>query len=72
MKPISKKILIPWLVSFAVLIVTVGAIVLNAAGVAALSESARNVLAVAVAAALVVFAYTGCKYAGVLKGQRKK
>ena len=72
MKPMSKKSVIPWLISLTVLIVTAGAIALNAAGVAALSEGARNALGVTVATALVVFGYTSCKYAGVLKGQTKK
>ena len=45
--------------------------VLFAAGVLALSEQSRNVLAIAISAALVVFSYTLCKSLGVLKNQKK-
>ena len=46
-------------------------VVLFAVGVLALSEQSRNVLAIAISAALVVFSYTLCKSLGVLKNQKK-
>ena len=46
-------------------------VVLFAAGALALSEQSRNVLAIAISAALVVFSYTLCKSLGVLKNQKK-
>lgn len=42
-------------------------VVLFAAGALALSEQSRNVLAIVISAALVVFSYTLCKSLGVLK-----
>ena len=48
-----------------------GIVVLFAAGALALSEQSRNVLAIAISAALVVFSYTLCKSLGVLKNQKK-
>ena len=35
------------------------------------AEQSRNVLAIAISAALVVFSYTLCKSLGVLKNQKK-
>ena len=46
-------------------------IISGAAMLAALSEQSRNVLAIAISAALVVFSYTLCKSLGVLKNQKK-
>ena len=46
-------------------------VVLFAAGALALSEQSRNVLAIVISAALVVFSYTLCKSLGVLKNQKK-
>ena len=46
-------------------------VVLFAVGALALSEQSRNVLAIAISAALVVFSYTLCKSLGVLKNQKK-
>ena len=43
----------------------------GALGVLALSEQSRNVLAIAISAALVMFSYTLCKSLGVLKNQKK-
>ena len=72
MNKISKKILIPWIVSFLLIVAVVAAVILDTTGVLSLSGGARNVLGVTVAAALIVFGYTSCKYAGVLKSQRQK
>ena len=72
MKNMSKKILIPWIVSFLLIVATVVAIILDSTGALSLSGGARNVLGVTVAAALIVFGYTSCKYAGALKGQQRK
>ena len=46
-------------------------VVLYASDVLALSEQSRNMLAIVISAALVVFSYTLCKSLGVLKSQRK-
>ncbi len=72
MKNVSKKLLIAWAASFAAVVLCVLAVVLDCSAVLTLSDGARNAVGVAVAAALVVFGYTGCKYAGLLKGQKKK
>ena len=62
---------ISMLVSGAALLAGIVIVVLFAVGVLALSEQNRNVLAIAISAALVVFSYTLCKSLGVLKNQRK-
>ena len=62
---------ISMIVSGAALLIGIVIVVLFAAGVLALSEQSRNVLAIAISAALVVFSYTLCKSLGVLKNQRK-
>ena len=59
------------LVSGAALLAGIVIVVLFAVGVLALSEQNRNVLAIAISAALVVFSYTLCKSLGVLKNQKK-
>lgn len=71
MKKMDKKTLIPWAISALVTLVCLLLVVLFATGSLALSEAARGVLGVTITIALIVFAYTSCKYAGVLKGQRK-
>ncbi len=62
---------ISMLVSGAALLAGIVIVVLFTVGVLALSEQNRNVLAIAISAALVVFSYTLCKSLGVLKNQRK-
>ena len=59
------------IVSDAAMVAGLVIVVLFAAGVLALSEQSRNVLAIAISAALVVFSYTMCKSLGVLKNQKK-
>ena len=58
------------IISGAAMLVGIVIVVLFAAGVLALSEQSRNVLAIAISAALVVFSYTLCKSLGVLKNQK--
>ena len=62
---------ISMIVSGAALLIGIVIVVLFAVGVLALSEQSRNVLAIAISAALVVFSYTLCKSLGVLKNQKK-
>ena len=59
------------IVSGAAMLAGIVIVVLFAAGVLALSEQSRNVLAIAISAALVVFSYTLCKSLWVLKNQKK-
>ena len=59
------------IISGAAMLAGIVIVVLFAAGVLALSEQSRNVLAIAISAALVVFSYTLCKSLGVLKNQKK-
>ena len=59
------------IISGAAMLAGIVIVVLFAAGVLALSEQSRNVLAIAISAALVVFSYTLCKSFGVLKNQKK-
>lgn len=70
MKKMEKKILIPWITSFAVTVLCVVIVILDASAVLTLSGGARNALGIIVTVALIVFGYTSCKYAGVLKSQR--
>ena len=55
------------IISGAAMLAGIVIVVLFAAGVLALSEQSRNVLAIAISAALVVFSYTLCKSLGYLK-----
>lgn len=55
------------IISGAAMLAGIVIVVLFAAGALALSEQSRNVLAIAISAALVVFSYTLCKSLGVLK-----
>ena len=55
------------IISGAAMLAGIVIVVLFAVGVLALSEQSRNVLAIAISAALVVFSYTLCKSLGVLK-----
>lgn len=71
MKTIDKKTLIPWLVSFLTVVVCVVIVILSTSGTLVLSDTGRNALGIIVTVGLIVFAYTSCKYAGVLKGQKK-
>ena len=57
------------IISGAAMLAGIVIVVLFAAG--ALSEQSRNVLAIVISAALVVFSYTLCKSLGVLKNQKK-
>ena len=59
------------IISGAAMLAGIVIVVLFAAGVLALSEQSRNVLAIAISAALVVFSYTLCTSLGVLKNQKK-
>ena len=59
------------IISGAAMLAGIVIVVLFAVGVLALSEQSRNVLAIAISAALVVFSYTLCKSLGVLKYQKK-
>lgn len=59
------------IISGAAMLAGIVIVVLFAAGALALSEQSRNVLAIAISAALVVFSYTLCKSLGVLKHQKK-
>ena len=59
------------IISGAAMLAGIVIVVLFAAGVLALSEQSRNVLAIVISAALVVFSYTLCKSFGVLKNQKK-
>ena len=62
---------ITMIISGAAMLAGIVIVVLFAAGALALSEQSRNVLAIAISAALVVFSYTLCKSFGVLKNQKK-
>lgn len=55
------------IISGAAMLAGIVIVVLFAAGALALSEQSRNVLAIVISAALVVFSYTLCKSLGVLK-----
>ena len=59
------------IISGAAMLAGIVIVVLFAAGALALSEQSRNVLAIAISAALVVFSYTLCNSVGVLKNQKK-
>lgn len=59
------------IISGAAMLAGIVIVVLFAAGALALSEQSRNVLAIAISAALVVFSYTLCKSLGVPKNQKK-
>ena len=59
------------IISGAAMLAGIVIVVLFAAGALALSEQSRNVLAIAISAALVMFSYTLCKSLGVLKNQKK-
>ena len=59
------------IISGAAMLAGIVIVVLFAVGVLALSEQSRNVLAIAISAALVVFSYTLCNSLGVLKNQKK-
>ena len=59
------------IISGAAMLAGIVIVVLFAAGVLALSEQSRNVLAIAISAALVVFSYTLCKSLGVHKNKKK-
>ena len=59
------------IISGAAMLAGIVIVVLFAVGALALSEQSRNVLAIAISAALVVFSYTLCKSFGVLKNQKK-
>ena len=59
------------IISGAAMLAGIVIVVLFAAGVLALSEQSRNVLAIAICAALVVFSYTLCKSLGVIKNKKK-
>ncbi len=71
MKKMDKKLLIPWIVSLVVMVVCIVVIFLSAGSALTLGDGARSVLALSVTAAMIVFGYTSCKHAGVLKGQKK-
>ena len=57
------------IISGAAMLAGIVIVVLFAAGALALSDQSRNVLAIAISAALVVFSYTLCKSLGVLNNQ---
>ena len=57
------------IISGAAMLAGIVIVVLFAAGAPA--EQSRNVLAIVISAALVVFSYTLCKSLGVLKNQKK-
>ena len=59
------------IISGAAMLAGIVIVVLFATGALALSEQSRNVLAIAISAALVVISYTLCKSLGVLKNQKK-
>ena len=59
------------IISGAAMLAGIVIVVLFAAGALALSEQSRNVLAIVISAALVVFSYTLCKSLEVLKNQKK-
>ena len=59
------------IISGAAMLAGIVIVVLFAAGALALSEQRRNVLAIVISAALVVFSYALCKSLGVLKNQKK-
>lgn len=59
------------IISGAAMLAGIVIVVLFAAGALALSEQSRNVLAIVISAALVVFSYMLCKSLGVLKNQKK-
>lgn len=59
------------IISGAAMLAGIVIVVLFAAGALALSEQSRNVLAIVISAALVVFSYTLCKSLVVLKNQKK-
>ena len=59
------------IISGAAMLAGIVIVVLFAAGALALSEQSRNVLAIVISAALVVFSNTLCKSLGVLKNQKK-
>ena len=59
------------IISGAAMLAGIVIVVLFAAGALALSEQSRNVLAIAISAALVVLSYTLCKSLGVIKKKKK-
>ena len=59
------------IISGAAMLAGIVIVVLFAAGVLALSEQSRNVLAIAISAALVVFSYTLCNSLWVVLYQKK-
>ena len=70
-KEMTGGMKITLIISGAVMLAGIVTVVLFAAGALALSEQSRNVLAIAISAALVVFSYTLCKSLGVKKKQKK-
>ena len=59
------------IISGAAMLAGIVIVVLFAAGALALSEQSRNVLAIAISAALVVLPHTLCKSLGVLKNHKQ-
>ena len=72
MRKMEKKLFIPWVVSLAVTVVCILIVVLSSRSVLTLSDGARSILALSVTAAMVIFGYTSCKHAGVLKNQKQR
>ena len=59
------------IISGAAMLAGIVIVVLLFPPLSALAEQCRNVLAIVISAALVVFSYTLCKSLGVLKNQKK-
>lgn len=72
MKKMEKKLFIPWVVSLAATVVCILIVVLSSRSVLTLSDGARSILALSVTVAMVIFGYTSCKHAGVLKNQKQR
>jgi len=67
-RPMSKKTLFVLIFSGADLVLAV----LFSSRTLTLTDTARNVIALSLTVALVVFSYTLCKHLSLLKGQRQK
>ena len=71
-REMSRGMKLALLLSGAVFVVGMIVTVLFAVQVIALSESAKAALALVITAAMIVLAYTLCRYFGVLKSQKNR
>ena len=71
-REMSRGMKLALLLSGAVFIIGMIVTVLFTAQVIALSESAKTALALVITTAMIVLAYTLCRYFGVLKSQKNR